>query len=123
MLFPSLEYTVYVYDLFALVLSQEFEVIHKGIRNKDLDDSIPDNSSSSNNNAINMLFSGERYNLESLASILNDKKLTDEDTNNNDDEEIVIKEVSEYIQLILLQLSTVQEVEDLEIYKYIKEKR
>ena len=109
----SLKYAIDVDYLSLLVLSQQLEVVHEGFRDKHLDECCPNNTSSSDYNALEMFMHLKRDQFECLASILNYEKLADEDTNDDSDEQIVIKELCEDVDLLAFQLAAVQEVEDL----------
>jgi len=65
----------------------------------------------------------KRNKFECLASKFYDQNLADKDTDYDSDEEIIVKELCENVNFLFLQLTAVQEVEHLQKYKYIKEKR
>ena len=56
---PLLEDAVYVDDFIFLVLSQNGEVVHEGIGDKYFDDNIPNNSSGSDDDALDVYFGVE----------------------------------------------------------------
>ena len=55
----------------------------------------------------------ERDKFECFSSILYYEKLADKDTDYDSDKEIIVKELCEDVDFLLLELSAVQEVEDL----------
>ena len=67
-----------------------------------------------------MLLGAEGNQLEGSASVLHNEQLESKDSDDNDDEEIVDEEVGENVEFSLLQLSGIEEVEDLEEDKYIE---
>lgn len=60
---------------------------------------------------------------ECLTSKFYDENLADKDTDYDSDEEIIVKELCENVNFLFLQLTAVQEVEHLQKYKHIEEKR
>ena len=65
----------------------------------------------------------ERDKFECFSSILYYEKLADKDTDYDSDKEIIVKELCEDVDFLLLELSAVQEVEDLQKDKHIEEER
>lgn len=68
-----------------------------------------------------MLVHGERDEHKGFASNLHNDDLEDEDAAHDEDKEIVIKEVFKDIQLLFLELASVEEVEHLQEDKHIEE--
>ena len=89
LLLPTLKNTVHIDNFILLVFPQQRKVVHERFRNEHLDNDIPNDSSSSNNNTLDMNSHAQRNQLEGSSSVLNDEKLENEDTNDNHNEEIV----------------------------------
>lgn len=68
-----------------------------------------------------MLRSREGHQHEGTTSELDDEKLADKDANDNQNEEVVVGNVAEHIDVILGQLSRVEEIEDLQENERVKE--
>ena len=122
-LVPLLEDAVDIDDLVLLVLPEEGEVVHEGVRDEHLDDDVPDHPSGSDDDALNVDLGVQRHQLEGEASVLHDEQLQHEDANDDDDEQVVDEDVGEDVELVLLQLAGIQEVEDLQEDENVEENR
>ena len=98
----SLENTINVDDLRFMIFSQQLEAVHEGVGDEHFDQSSPYDASGTNHNTLEVFIHGKRDQFECLSSILDNEELADEDADYDSDEEIVIKELSEDIDLLFL---------------------
>jgi hypothetical protein len=117
----SLENAIGIVGRDGLSFPQQFKVIQERLRHHLLGNEAIDNHSSANANAVEVLTHGERNEHEGSSSDLDDDDLKDEDAGYDEDEEIVIEEILEDVEFLLLQLSSVEEVEHLQEDKDIEE--
>ena len=79
--------------LVVYILSEKGKVVHEAFWNEYFDNDVPYDSCSSNYYADKVLMSVERYQLEGLATILDDEQLQEEDADDDGNEEIIIEEI------------------------------
>lgn len=58
---PTLKDAIYIDDLFLLIFSKKLEIVHEWIWDEDLNDEIPDNSSGSNENTVDVSAKRKRH--------------------------------------------------------------
>lgn len=105
----------------GLSFFQQLEVVQEGIGYQLLGEESIDNHSGTDENTFEVLVHGKRDEHEGFSSDLDDDDLEDEDTGHDEEEEIVIEEVFKDIKLLLLELTSVEKVEDLQEDKDIEE--
>lgn len=105
----------------GLSFSQQCEVIQERIRHQLLGKETIYDHSGTNEDTFEVLVHGERDKHEGFSSDLDDDDLQDEDTSHDEDEEIVIEEVFKDVHLLLLEFTSVEEVEHLQEDKDIEE--
>lgn len=89
------------------------EIVEATIRDEFLADKAVDERQRANENADNVLASCQGNEQEGLASELDYKKLAEKNADDDADEQVVIPNFFENVELLLFQLTGVEEIENL----------